>query len=555
MATFATVHAYRFLAVNYRIYSEEGLHRCTPIGDNVASIQSPVIDYWKDVTPKPGMELSEMELPTPGESALTAYDPLTTASISYIVCKLSTSQGNITYVHGWVDSIRVKILKGEKRSIIIRWHVDWWHTIGGYQYASIVYGPGRLLRGPSSYARPDPSEPRRWVYDTSNTAYPLTTSKMHVCIKYIKHSGGTPDYTSLHMLEWEIDEVIGGTYNTPPLWMVYQGLLEEVFGLDPDSIQGAWLAPASITDSVNFVIKTGTYGTDTYGARDYPMGFDPKVHSVTTYPVRAADDNHRVYLVDQNGAMVAQLPWGYSTGKVSYAMDFGGTDAMMIFNFNDSGTPEADALEGLVTAVPLISVPITSNAYASYVYSGQREYDMEMRSIQRDQQAVNGIANIGTSAIGGAIAGSAVAPGPGTRAGALGGIVSSAVGTGVSYVTSGEFDKRTQNAVDKLKSNQAANILNCPDGQVWTTTMMPGTWKIVTLVRDTQSKADLDLEQSELGYITDTYLASASTILQSSDYSTYKTGGFRIEGLVVYNVSKEARTYISSMFARGVHID
>ena len=285
------------------------------------------------------------------------------------------------------------------------------------------------------------------------------------------------------------------------------------------------------------------------------MGFTPNVFTYT-YSTRTADDSHRVYIVDPYGAVVANVPWSMKVSKVSMCVDFGGTDARVIINFDDSGDPAADGVRGCVTAVPLVSIPITSNAYASYVYSGQKEYDQTIRAIQRDQQAVNGIASIGTSAIGGAIAGSMVTPGLGTIAGAVGGIISSAVGTTVNYAASGHFDNKTQEAVDKLSSNQAANIINTADGQSWQASISPGKWQVVTLKRDDVSENELSSEQYELGYLTDLY-DSCHTILMTLLDGTYiyNKGGFRIEGLEIHNISKEARDYISGLFARGVHID
>ena len=555
MATFATVQVYKYLSYNSIVYTEEGLHRCVPIGSNVSGIQSPVLDSWKDVTPRPGQEMSEMELPTPGLTATATYDPLTSDPFNFIVCKLATMRGNVQYVYGWVDSVRVKVDKGENRSIIVRWHVDWWHTMGDYGVSSIMYGRGRLLRGPSSYARPDPTQPRLWVPDSANATYSIGATKYYICVKYIYNTGGTPNYTQMKMIFWQLDTQIGGD-NTPATWMVYQGLIEELFSLDPDSIVGAWLSPISPVDALQAVtVVTGTYGGVTYAAYKVDMGFIPNVFTYT-YGTRKVDDSHRVYIVDPYGAVVANVPWGMQVSKVSMCVDFGGTDARVIINFDDSGDPASDGVRGCVTAVPLISIPITSNAFASYVYSGQREYDQTIRAIQRDQQAVNGIAGIGTSAIGGAIAGSMVAPGPGTIAGAVGGIISSAVGTTVSYAASGHFDNKTQEAVDKLSANQAANIINTADGQSWQSSISPGTWQVVTLKRDDVSEAEMTSEQSEIGYLTDLYNGCHSILmtLLGGTY-IYKTGGFRIEGLEIHNISKEARDYISGLFARGVHID
>ena len=75
------------------------------------------------------------------------------------------------------------------------------------------------------------------------------------------------------------------------------------------------------------------------------------------------------------------------------------------------------------------------------------------------------------------------------------------------------------------------------------------SWKIVKLVRDAESAAELTAEQSELGYITDTFAADCSTIISTG-------GGLRIEGLEVKGaISREGREYIAALFARGVHID
>ena len=59
----------------------------------------------------------------------------------------------------------------------------------------------------------------------------------------------------------------------------------------------------------------------------------------------------------------------------------------------------------------------------------------------------------------------------------------------------------------------------------------------------------VETEQSELGYVTDSYKTDCSPIIAAG-------GGLRIEGLEIKgDIPREGKNYISSLFARGVHID
>ena len=72
---------------------------------------------------------------------------------------------------------------------------------------------------------------------------------------------------------------------------------------------------------------------------------------------------------------------------------------------------------------------------------------------------------------------------------------------------------------------------------------------MVVMERDAVSAAELTAEQSELGFVTDTYAADCSAIAALG-------GGVRIEGLEVRgDIPKEGRMYIAALFARGVHLD
>jgi len=107
--------------------------------------------------------------------------------------------------------------------------------------------------------------------------------------------------------------------------------------------------------------------------------------------------------------------------------------------------------------IPCEPMDIFSDTFTSYAIQ-QRPFTEEQRLIQKNQTAINGLAGIGTSAIGGAVAGSMVAPGPGTVAGAVGGAISSLVGTAVNYGTTDIFNKQIQESEDKQALVQTDNL-------------------------------------------------------------------------------------------------
>ena len=536
--TFGRVRIYPYLQIQGETaqYLEEDLHRPDPSSITNNTFFTDLRDYWVNVAPRAGEELSAMELPATGEQTpAVTYTP-DSDKYRFIIVEGATV---LNKVYGWIDSISIIVSRGEKKSILVRWHPDWFLTMGSR--SSSVYGSGRILRGPASMARPDPSAPRSWRYKSISDLIPNRTSR-YCIVEYIKTVN---NYTTICCAWWQIGETItvgGNPYVTINLDGIYHGEIEDEMEIDPDSIIGAWLAPYQ-------PFSTGTVKTTANGVAWRES--DPSKYGSGTLSLPSAgfttDDNQKSILMDSYGSPAWTVPWGYTIHYCNYMYNIGTGYCSVIYSFNEGNNAQYN--EGLVVEVPLITVPITSNAWASYNYSGQREYDITMRNIQKDQAAVNGIANIGTSAINGAIAGTLVAAGPGTVAGALAGIVSSAVGTGVSYVTQGSFDSRTQEAVDKLTANQAGTMIITGGGlgSFEKYLINPGDCFIV-MERDTESAAELADEQSELGYVTDTFCSDCSTVISGG-------GGLRIENLTVHGVGPEAGRYISALFARGVHID
>ena len=109
------------------------------------------------------------------------------------------------------------------------------------------------------------------------------------------------------------------------------------------------------------------------------------------------------------------------------------------------------------TTIPCEPMDIFSDTFTSYAIQ-QRPFIEQQRLIQKNQSAVQSLANAGSSVIGGAVAGTMVAPGPGTIAGSIGGLVSNLFGTGVNYGSADKFNKQYQANEDKQALVQTDNL-------------------------------------------------------------------------------------------------
>ncbi len=140
----------------------------------------------------------------------------------------------------------------------------------------------------------------------------------------------------------------------------------------------------------------------------------------------------------------------------------------------------------------------------------------------------------------------------GAIVGATAGFAMGTIGSFLNQHIQSEADDKTQRAIDQLKSSQASALILTARG--YHGFHPPGLdygWNMVKFVRDPVSSAELAAEHQELGFITDCYAASCDTLIRQG-------GGMRIEGLEVQgwgSRDRQARDYISAVFARGVHID
>ena len=570
------VRIYSKLTVGTAVYEEEDLHK--PYFTRTASRQGDFRSFAKDadllytfsnVQPRKGHEFDEMELNIPWDE-FAGCKLFSTPKLVVIKFSSLNMAGSYTFVYGWIDDAEPVATKGPQTNTRIKWHVDWWLTWADYNWfmqqrqpeilanwfpRRVTLGSGRLLKGPASFARPSASAPRKWLLENAasmiDTRDPHSDAETWWAVMCTTKTSGTPPsevVTDIVYYFWPIGETITGASHPSPNWTsIYTGQIEEEMGIDPSRIQGFWLAP--------FKPWTGGEVRDLTGVSVYEL---TSVLSGNTNTKRLSgnvktDDKRKIIFTDPTGAEMFTAPWGIPFKTITMWYDIGTASAAINVYLGETASPinERKGAEGRMFSFPLPSLPVTENAWSSYVYSGQRDYDIAAKKIQRDESAVNGISGIGTGAIGGAIAGSMVAPGIGTAAGLIGGAVSSAIGTAVNHFTAGKYDNREQRNVDTLTSRQtAAMIINAGGygGIIQPYGSMIG-WNMLTMVRDPVSLAEIEAEQEELGYDTDTYVADCTNLISGG-------GPLRIDGLRVKgDIPKEGKEYIAALFARGVNID
>lgn len=573
---FPDVKIYSKLTIGTTVYEEEDLHKpyftaTASRGGNFKSFAKDADKLYNftDVQPRKGKELNEMELEIAWDefAGVKLYE--TPKLIVIRLSKLNTA-GAYTFVYGWVDDAEPVATKGPQPNTRIKWHVDWWLTWTDYHWFQISgepamqknwaprkvsIGAGRLLKGPASFARPSSSAPRKWLLEDAKSMIddhdPRSDAYEWWAIMCTTEISGTPTseiVTDIVYYFWPIGKKITGADHSSPGWFaIYTGQIEETMGIDPSSILGFWAAPFKpwIGGRIKNLATASVYELESVIAI--------KTNTKTLSKSVQTDDRHKIVFTDPTGAEMFTAPWGISFKNIVTWFDIGTSAASLCVYLGETDTPdkERQGAEGRFFSFPLPSLPVTENAWSSYVYSGQRDYDMQQKAIQRDRSAVNGIAGIGTQAIGGALAGTAAAPGAGTAIGAVAGLASGIIGTAVNYFTAGEFDSREQRNVDTLTSRQTAGmIINAGGygGIVQPFGSMIG-WNMLTMVRDPVSLAEIEVEQEELGYDTDTYVADCTNLISGG-------GPLRIEGLRVKgDIPKEGKEYIAGLFARGVHID
>ena len=525
----------------------------------VGSKKLPLPDYVSSepLRPRRGALLNAVELPL---SYLEVHD------MSYLYMEISDGQQtpNTMSVFGWILSVEETASSSE--AVVIRWTPDYWRTYS----ASATFGKGTVTRcANDSYKRPFLTQPRRW--DAKKFVNPFGASGQYAFIlmasesvaqnilyEFPPGSGNTYPVrvgteTSFSYYWETLGYNFGSNTRTPTLEEMFSGRIDEMLpNVIPESIIGCWIVPYGIISGSLF--SDTTQVTKTYGGATIRVNKSKGLRSASPAIVTGltnlvdvgSDDMKKCIAVDPFGNETGMLPWGMKfTSSTVYTMTNITPEGITFYVF-----PEADfwneMVEGYYLSFNAISVPVNSNAWSEYVYSGKREYEKRTAEIQRNQQAVAGYAGTGQSLVGGAIAGATKGSIAGALGGAVAGGISSIIGTTAGYFAQGYFNDEIQRETDKLVANQVSNLLMPGESPIFT--QMVGNWNIVQLEADAVSLAEYTAKISNDGYTVEIPVGTPSAFLTAG-------GPLQIQNLVLTgSIPPEAKTYIKNILSNGVRI-
>ena len=528
-----------------------------------------VLPVSETLRPHKATTLTELHLPI---SYSQVFD------MSYLYIEASDGAGSVK-LFGWIDSVYQRSTSAD--GVTINWTVDWWRSFSG----SATFGRGFITRcSDASYKRPYEVTPRYRNVDTvQNIETDISDHNTGWCILKVAdrtYDAGT-DTWETHGIRtlffpfrlsggyWVIHQanIPGGTdmdsTQAPSGDDIFNGTLSTKLGIPSESIIGAWFSPIAPISTAFYIYesgqiyghyqivklyKNGAYGTfeydDTQGGVTDFIEFR-KYYTIDASGV-ATDDNVIYAITDCSGQIIGSAPYGMTFKNMVVIFDVGATTGNLKVILTPNNTYDwGDIAEGMTVTIPLPALPVSSNAWSDYVYSGQRYYEYQSKIEQNNQQNIQGIATVASGAVTGAVLGSVV-PGIGTAVGAIAGGITGAVGVGVTAATNEYARQKMQDLEDQKYSDQFGKLVLPGDGFGFI--QIKGIPKLITMTSDNVSKAEYDADIANNGHRTQLNAASVSSFITAG-------GALRISEMnVTGSIPPQAKASIINMFSNGVYI-
>ncbi len=494
--------------------------------------------------------------------------------------EINNPSGSTLHINGWIDSIDLLSDSEDYPQVEIRWHFDYYEM-----YKNLVtFRYGHVKRRPFSDLRTTPVQdypyrslslpddfkstavdlcPRyaSW-YDSAHTI-PTEIWWIIVCYNFLNNGHTEIGYAvcptgiytdnNNHVWGYQVSIQMGSDPSkvSPSLQAVLDGNLDEYMGIDPTSISGVWLSPYFVP--LSSYSGTGRFGdpivlsyssvTVEAGAGQY--GFfrmwDSNVLSqewtVSLTEFMSSEDK-RYIVTDLDGVKALEMPYGYVSKSAKMTLNVEPTQAYITVSF-ENGTYGRN--EGVVGTIVLPSLPVNENAWSSYVYSGQRDYDREARVVQSNANAWK------SSAVGGGQGAMMGAFGaPGLALGVAGGVSGGLINYGVEMLYQNDEEQRI---LDRLKANQTPGLI-----------MGGGCWSIARYCRgilftylepDWYSGIQMNNIRNNFGISVDEILTSCDDLVRNQ----LPVGYYSIKNLILSGTApKEAKDYIKNKFDAGVKL-
>ena len=233
--------------------------------------------------------------------------------------------------------------------------------------------------------------------------------------------------------------------------------------IDPGSIMGFWFSPFEMKSlgaqiwayDVQNPLTMAVFAEELNlfaFVRENPQLFTDKNEYELDFPAQP-NERSSIGITDAMGNLVWMSDIGNYGPKFKMSLNVTMTTARWLCYIQRDGVYTNG--ECMFT-IPCEPMDLFSNAFVSY-YTQQRPFVERQRQIQKDEAAMNGVANITSSMSQGAMVG--MLGGPATAvAGAIAGLVGSTVGVGLNYMTADSFNKAYQRNEDAQARMQSDNL-------------------------------------------------------------------------------------------------
>ena len=555
---------------------------------SAADLTNPDIEYEPDdpIIPSRDRFFSEFKLKDYFANLL---------DVSYMRVTYDFSDGTLNPVtktfYGWVTDVSY----GSDANLpmtIVSWHIDEWRT----WKSAVTFGSGHIKRRPFIDIASTPIQNYQWRYLEMGTN-PLTTPS-DLIEQYIRYSGTPPAaeralwwiIVSLNMTDSNGITTI--RYAAIPLWIpltlyndeainytdtevvlfkdgygntaqglslmdIMRGKLDEYLGAAPSTINGVWLSPLlfpvadisgtgelgdggahALTVANSSLVKPvpgKVYGY--YVINDYrtpvktPVSFSLGQSILST-------ETEQFIITGFDGSKVLDLPYGMLLDSCDVYLIIEADTAAIAISFKDGFEGRT---EGCVATIPLPTLPINSNALSEYVYSGQRDYDRDARTVASNASAwKNSAGGAGQGAMMGAF-------GPaGLAVGVAGGISGGLINYGVEMLYQNDEE---QALTDRLMARQPSSLLL--GSQALTAVIMSHPPKLRMLQPDAYSLQQISDMRDQFGISVDELTTSCDVLIRT----TAATGYYNIQNLIVTgDIPVSAKRWIREKFRSGVRL-
>ena len=519
------------------------------------------------------------------------YSELLTVSYMRITYQIKNTLGvNVPKVfYGWVKDVTLTS-DGDLPLTTISWHIDEWRT----WKANVTFGSGHVKRRPFVDIDTTPIQNYDYRYlikGTSQTDYvPLcdlyftydgNPPRVDGAIWWIvfsfnqKDTGVTPPETTIEYgaipVRIEQSEDVNGshlpytrlkfkatadntTYDALSIRDVMSGLFDEKYGIAPSSINGVWLTPElfdltiihgegtsanplTLDIPVSFIqpsTKDQTFGYVIIRNKQFVKEHTLEVRSTT----EISTETKHIIITDFEGSKVLELPYSMGCKNYDKYIILEADAAYLVFSFKDGLYGRT---EGTTATIPLPQLPVNDNAFSEYSYSGQQEFDREMRIVQSNANAWKSSASgAGSGAMMGAF-------GPqGLLLGMAGGVAGGMIGYGVEMLYQNDEEQRL---TERLKANQIPGLLM--GSNIFAASQTFYGPCMVYMYPDDYSLTQIANTRQQFGVSVDELMSSTDSLIRTSS----PTGYYNIQNLIVSgDVPVSAKRWIRNKFASGVRL-